>query len=281
MKTTRIKTWLAVCASVLAATAMFRASAEQAASAAKSGQSKPDKYFTGTVVSVNPDERVVGVKDWWPWKRTFNLGNNCAISQLNKGNATAGDLRPGEKVTVAYQDVHGVRIADRVEQDPMRFKGMVKSIDVVRHTMVLHRPALDKELQLPDNCKIVLHDGRIGTLADIKVGNHVMVTYELPNDTPTAHEISQTSLKFTGTMTAIDLDQRTIKAKTMFTTKKFNLGDNCVIVINGKPDGSLADLRPDEKLTFSYDEIHGINVVNRIAPADTKSSTVAANSPGN
>jgi hypothetical protein len=28
----------------------------------------------------------------------------------------------------------------------------------------------------------------------------------------------------------------------------------------------LSDLRPDEKLVFSYDEVNGVDVVNRIAP---------------
>jgi hypothetical protein len=51
----------------------------------------------------------------------------------------------------------------------------------------------------------------------------------------------------------------------MFDTKKFNLGDNCAIVIDGKINGRLADLKPNDKLVFSYDEINGVNVANRIA----------------
>ena len=69
------------------------------------------------------------------------------------------------------------------------------------------------------------------------------MTYEVPNGKPTAREIAQTSETFTGDLTAIDLDQKTMKAKTMFATKKFNVGDDCAIVINGKPDGKLTDLQ--------------------------------------
>ncbi len=54
------------------------------------------------------------------------------------------------------------------------------------------------------------------------------------------------------------------------------MADNCAIVINGKADGQLSDLRPDEKLVFNYDEINGVNVVNRIAPAEEQTNSVAS-----
>lgn len=63
----------------------------------------------------------------------------------------------------------------------------------------------------------------------------------------------------------------------MFATKKFNVGDDCAVVINGKPGGKLTDLRPGESLMFSYDNVNGVNVVNRIAPANGSGSAVAEN----
>ena len=36
-------------------------------------------------------------------------------------------------------------------------------------------------------------------------------------------------------------------------------------MIDGKINGRLADLKPNDKLVFSYDEINGVNVANRIA----------------
>jgi aldehyde:ferredoxin oxidoreductase len=78
-------------------------------------------------------------------------------------------------------------------------------------------------------------------------------------------KIAQTSETYTGSLIGIDLDTKSVKAKSMFDTKKFNLGDNCAIVIDGKINGRLADLKPNDKLVFSYDEINGVNVANRIA----------------
>jgi hypothetical protein len=123
----------------------------------------------------------------------------------------------------------------------------------------------DKTFAIAGDCKVVLRGDKPGSLADVQAGNYVTVTYETPNDKPNVRKIAQTSETYTGSLIAIDLDTKSVKAKSMFDTKKFNLGDNCAIVIDGKINGRLADLKPNDKLVFSYDEINGVNVANRIA----------------
>src|SRR5580693_2518351 len=81
MKTTRATYWAAVGAAVLTAIAAFRASADQPATAAK-----PEKSYTGTVVSVNPQEQMLSVKGWLLSKKSFNLGDNCAYTLLDKND---------------------------------------------------------------------------------------------------------------------------------------------------------------------------------------------------
>jgi hypothetical protein len=121
-----------------------------------------------------------------------------------------------------------------------------------------------------------LRDDRNGSLEDVKVGHQVTVVYELPGHSPVARAIEQTSATFVGTLNAIDASARTVKAKQLIGDKKFNLADNCEIVVNGKPGGSLSDLRLGQKLALSYDEIDGVNVATRIAPADQSTSTDTA-----
>jgi hypothetical protein len=133
-----------------------------------------------------------------------------------------------------------------------------------------------KTFSLPADCKVVLRDDRNGSLEDVKVGHHVTVVYELPGHSPVARAIEQTSATFVGTLNAIDASARTVKAKQLIGDKKFNLADNCEIVVNGKPGGSLSDLRLGQKLALSYDEIDGVNVATRIAPADQSTSTDTA-----
>ena len=239
----------------------------------------PGKVYSGLVTSIDRQEHVLTVRSWVFSKKSFNLGDGCTYVLLDKNSAGMDDLRAGQKVRVVYQDSHGVLIAGRVIEEPMRYEGMVKGLDANNHSLILHRNGSDKKMQIASDCQIMLRDGKAGTVGDIKVGDHVTVTYEKPGDTLTARQIAQTSVTFTGRLTAIDLETRVLKAKTTFDSKKFNVADNCAVVINGKADGHLSDLKPNEELTFSYDEINGINVVNRIAPTDAQASPVAANEP--
>jgi hypothetical protein len=277
MKTTHSKAWVAVCTSFLTAVASSRSLADQPAATA-SGSTDHLKDYTGTVASVDPKEHVLKVKGWM-LNKAFNLGDNCSFQQLDKPAAAPGDLRIGEKVTVSYQDAHGVLIASKVEQKPMSFEGMVKAIDTGNHTITLHQTAMDKQVDLPADCRVMLRDGRIGTLADVRVGNHVTVTYETPAGISTAREVAQTSIPYTGTLTAIDVNDRTIKAKSGFSTKKFSLADDCAIVINGRTDGKMEELKPNDKLLFHYDEVNGVNVVNRIGPADIEPNSMVEGGP--
>ena len=267
MKTTAYRKWSVVGLCALTAITVMRASAEQAATAAKH-----EKTYTGTVVSVDPQDHQLKVKGWFLSKE-FNLGDNCAYALLDQSADMVNGLRPGQKVTVSYQDASGVLVADRVKQEPLRYEGMVKTIDPVTHKLTVHHRGMDKTFEIAGECKVMLRDDRTGELADVQPGNHVTVIYEIPKDTPTARRIDQTSATYTGTLTAIDLTDRTIKAKHMFGSKKFNLADGCAIVLNGKTNGQMGDLKPGDSLTFSYNDVNGVNIVNRIARAETPEET--------
>src|SRR5690242_3933501 len=227
MRTTRLDNWVAVGVVMLTLTAALRASADQPA--APSTPAHSDKHYSGTIVSVDPGEHLLTVKGGFIFKKTFNLGDGCAYQLWEKPDGSAADLHPGEKVTVTYQDVHGVLIAGAVHQQPMQYEGTIKTIDSDHHALALRLSAWDKQLQIADNCKVVLRNDKSGTLADLHPGDHVTVTYDQPSGQLTAREIAQTSMEFTGTLTAIDLGEKTLKAKSFFDTKKFNVADDCAI----------------------------------------------------
>jgi hypothetical protein len=254
-----LRTWTAVYVSVLTMAGALTSSADDTATNAL-----PHKSYSGTVVSVDAKEHTLGLEGFFTSK-TFNLGGNCAYTFVDKGAGAIGDLHPGQRVEVVYQEAHDVLVADRVTQEPMSYEGTVKACEPVQRIITLHGRGRDKTFPIAGDCKVVLRGDKSGSLADIQTGHYVTVTYEIPNNKPTAQKITQTSETFSGSLTAIDLDTKTVKAKSLFDTKKFNLGDNCAIVINGKINGRLADLKPNDKLVFSYDEINGVNVANRIA----------------
>jgi hypothetical protein len=259
--------------SVLAITATPRLLADE-----PTMNTKPDKTITGRVLAVDSQARTLKVEPWWIVTRSFNLGTACSFSLLDNPSAAINVLHRGQMVKVRYKNASGVLVADRVEQQPLRHTGTVKTIDSAKHTVVVHVRGMDKSFQIADDCKVVLRNDKSGTLADIQPGHCVTVTYELPDNNATAHQIAQTSDTFTGTLTAIDLNDRTIKAKSTFGSRQFHLGDDCKIVLNGKTDGEMRNLKPGDKLTFSYDDVNGINVANRIAYAEPITEAMTATS---
>jgi len=273
MKKKTSSLWLAVCVSALTMTGALKSAADGTVPTGV-----PNKSYTGTVRAVDTQEHTLGLKGTF-FTKTFNLGDNCTYTFVDKGADKVSDLRPGQRIKVVYQESHGVLVANRVSQEPVDCKGTVRAIDPVQRTITLHERGMDKTFQIAGDCEVVLRDDKTGALADIQAGNYVTVIYETPGDKPTAWVITQTSETFTGSLTAIDLDTKTVKAKSMFDTKKFTLGDNCAIVLNGKINGQLSDLKLNDKLVFSYDEINGVNVANRIAPARSSQPAETTNTP--
>jgi predicted RNA-binding protein len=225
-----------------------------------------EKEFEGKVVYVNAEEHTLTVRDWLR-HRTFDLAGNCAIMRWDNTAGAINDLRPGEKVMVGYQNAHGVLAADRVTQEAMRFHGIVKSIDRERRQVVMGRWDHDKTFTLAQECKVVLHNQANGDVAAIKPGDHITLVYETPAGSDVAYQITRTSADFTGAMVAIDMPHRKVSLEDAVSTKEFSLASDCSIVTSNTTEAPMADLRPGERLTISYDKVNGVNVANRIAPA--------------
>ncbi len=112
---------------------------------------------------------------------------------LKNGVGTPGDLRPGEKVAVSYQDSRGVHVADQIEQQRMQFSGTVKEINPEKHRLTLRRWVLGKKMNIAPDCITILGDNKAGGLSDIRSGDHVVVIYETPIGIPTAWQITKTN----------------------------------------------------------------------------------------
>jgi hypothetical protein len=159
---------------------------------------QPEHTYTGRVVSFDPKEHVLTVKGRMFSRKEFNFGDDCAFTflyaMLNNNDGPANDLRRGEKVTVRYQDVQGVLIADRIVQQPMQFAGLVRRIDPGKHTLTIRRRVGDKQLDVATECIVVLGHDKAGALADIHPADQVIVSYETPDDRPVAWQITKTNM---------------------------------------------------------------------------------------
>jgi hypothetical protein len=260
MKTTVIA-WLVTCLPVITAL-----------SGETAFKPLPEKSYTGIVISIDPQEHTLGTQGAIRNEK-FQLGTNCLYVLSNSHAGSLYDLRLGENVTVSYQNAAGVLVANRVEQHAMLFSGVVSEVDATNHSLTIYHHELDRTFEVPKNCEILLLDKKSGSFTNVQLGSHVEVAYEVPNDVAVAHQITMTSFSYTGTLKAIDLSLGTLKARTLFSSKNFKLAPHCAILLKGQP-ASLADLKLNEKLDFSYDKINGVNLVNRIIPSGEETKTV-------
>lgn len=268
MKTTKLlnRTWTALLVPVTIL-------AIKAAAAQASASPTHQKDVTGIATGVDQQDKTVRVKTFWGTKR-LNIADDCRVSMQDKPDATLEDLRPGQKLEVNYADNQGVLVVHQIAQQNLTFAGHITAIDPARHTITLRSRVLGKTFRIANDCKVMLRDEKAGTLADLQPGNRATVIYEIPGDAAIAHRIAQTSDTFNGTLTAIDLNERTLKAKAFLSSKQFDLADDCSIVISGKPDAGLSDLRLGEKLVLSYDDVDGVNIVNRIASPEASQAAL-------
>lgn len=156
-----------------------------------------ERNYTGVVTCVDTNEQIFRIKRSLLPAKQFAYGDKCEItllySILKNGVGTSADLRPGEKVTVGYQDSHGVHIADRIEQQPMQFSGTVKELNPERHRLTLRRWILNKRMNIAPDCITVLDGDKACTLDDIHSGDHVVVIYETPGGNLMAWQITKTN----------------------------------------------------------------------------------------
>jgi hypothetical protein len=231
-----------------------------------------ESYWTGTLTAVNTGEKTLR-GERWRLPKTFHLGVQCAISTIDNKQAALGDLRPGEEVQIRYQDAEGVLVADRIAEKALRYNGSVRDVDLKAGTVTMAEAPLyqpfraPKGFRLAGDCKVILWNGQEGRLADVRPGDQISVVYELPEGSQIAYRIREKTTTFEGVADAINLKARTLKAREGSVEKQFTLGRGCQVVRSGERSGHLRDLRLGRAYEFTYENVNGINVLDRIAPA--------------
>lgn len=230
-----------------------------------------DKAYSGNIVSIDPANRVIKLQKYL-FHKSFVLGENCAFATGDKSTASLSDFRPGQHVIINYVDAHGVLVADRVAQKEMVFTGQVR--DIRAGTINVRNVGGNKTFSVGQNCSVLLHHDAKGRLADVKLGDQVSVVYEVPGGQLMARKIEKPSVTFMGTLNSIDYNGQTVTVgEKGHGGKLFRLSDDCAVMVNGKPEGRLEDLKAGQAYELSYDSVNGINVVNRIAPARSQGAT--------
>lgn len=229
----------------------------------QASQSEKASSYKGSVVAVDPQEKTVTVRGGLT-TRTFNAGDHCKVTLEDNPRASLADLAAGHKVAVQYRKVQGVLVAQEVTQHNRSFKGHVTALDPAKRTMAVKHGMFTRNVTLVEGSTVIVKNDKIGTVENLRIGDTVTVIYQSANDPLIAHRVEQKNPTFTGNIRAIDARTRTVTARSLMGEKKFHLANSCKIVVNGKTDAGLSDLRIGDRMSVSYEDADGVLVANRI-----------------
>jgi hypothetical protein len=242
-----------------------------------------EQIWTGTLSSVNAQDDTVTIR-LWLGEDTFHLGKDCSISTLEQERASVAALRPGEEVSIRYRNVDGVLVADRVADVALQADGTVSGLNLKAGVITLkeaplYRPFRKSDsFQIPKDCKFRLANGREGTLADLQRGDHLIVTYEFPGESPVAYRILDKSSTCTGTVVELNIPGGTLRAREGAAERIFALSPDCQVILAGPTTASFKGVHLGRTYRFTYEEMSGVRILERIAAAEPKLSKTAPSS---
>lgn len=223
------------------------------------------KQFKGTILRIDQPNQIISVKGSLFWSTPiFNVGDQCLILLEDKKEAAFKDLRPGQRIQIRYRVLEGVKVANQITEKNPTFAGHISAIDPAQHTFKVKDGVVTKEFKADPHCAILGRENKPATIHDLKLGHRVTVTYLDLDSGKQATKIQQTSLVFSGTLEAIDVDARMLRAQHMLSEKKFSMASKCPIVVGQRTDGKLTDLGLGDKLVVHYEIMDGVMVANRI-----------------
>ena len=226
------------------------------------------KIYKGDVAAVHVKEKIIQVKGLL-FSKTFNASTDCKLSFENKPRGSWTDLRRGQKVEVTYEDADGILVAQSIAQYDPDFTGYITAIDTAKRSMTVKHGRFSRTFLIPESCRVIVRGADSGSLNALEIGHTIVVDYEKRGEALLAQRIQQNSPSFVGSITAIDTGLNIVKARNLLDERRFSLGDDCRIVVNGKTDGELRDLRIGERVTFTYEDVNGVLVANRIGRETT------------
>src|SRR6266436_2684950 len=189
---------------------------------------KAGKTWTGTLSAVSSEGHSVAGKHMLSTK-VFNVGDHCTVLGIDKNQASLADLNPGDRVEVTYRNEQGVLVAYSISVKPLSYQGLIRSIDKNARVVTMQKGVAQKKFQVASDCKVTLWNGSKGTLDDLKPGDSLTLSYQTPGGVPLASRIQGHSLTFDGTIDAVDMADRTVRAKEFLGDKKFHLANGCRI----------------------------------------------------
>jgi hypothetical protein len=170
------------------------------------------------------------------------------LSPLTVNSLAAG---PGHPVDVDEQD--------------KTYIGTVAQVDENDHILSVDGAIFHRAFNLAGNCTYVFLDKKgTGTINGLHPGQKVAVAYRDIDGIRVASYIEQQAMLFEGTVQEMDAKGSTLTLRHMGLDKTFEIAPGCPVELQGDRSGKLADVKPGNLVTVTYETPNGTAVARRI-----------------
>ena len=223
--------------------------------------------FTGKITGMDRTAKTVTVKQLLD-SRTFNLTEDFKVYELDVASnetreAKLGDLKIGQQVRVEYDEINGARLARSIQEMGNTFSGRITEIDPNTKTVKVNKLLDTRTFNLADKSNILVYEAASPELKgmkldDLNVGLNVTVGYEVVNGAFIAHRIEEQTRTFSGQVSAVDPNLRTVTVKKVLETRTFDVPEGAEIVMRGEEEATLGELLVGHRVAVEYREANGV-----------------------
>ncbi len=155
---------------------------------------------------------------------------------------------------------------DTPEQKPEKTaSGTVIEVDAGSKTVTARNwIGLKRVYHLGDRCTVATLDKDPATLNDLRPGEKVQFEYQQEKGVRVASRIAERRLQNEGIVRQVDVKDRTVTVEAATSRPTFHLTDRCEILLRNGKAGTLADVKPGDKITVLYQLPDHTPVAHRI-----------------
>lgn len=185
-----------------------------------------------------------------------------------------------------YPDDAAIEKKAAVKEAPV-FSGTLDSVNAKDKTFAVKKFFITRTFNVAENCAVSLEDKKSASLADLRPGHPVDVSYQESGGVYVADKVLQKNLTFSGTISALDNTTHQVTVHNTWGNKAFALADDTKYVSRDKSSATLDDLRLGNKVEVIYEvengamkavrlEQHSLHFSGVINAVDTTTRTVKA-----
>jgi Cu/Ag efflux protein CusF len=150
------------------------------------------------------------------------------------------------------------------------WNGTLSGVNTQDNTVQVKRWGVTETFHLGKNCAIATVDKKEAPLSDLRPGEKVDIRYQKVEGVRVADRIAERALHYGGTVHAVDPKAGTVTMdevplyKPFRGPETFRVADDCKLTLATGGAGSLADVRPGDRITLMYELPGGSPVAYRI-----------------